>query len=292
MDLDALYTEHKRLLISVAYRMLGSLTDAEDVVQDAFVALQQTQTEDVRHLKAYLVKMVTNRCLNLLKSARRQREVYVGPWLPEPQADLTGGDSPEEQLVRDENVSYALLVMLQQLTPAERAVFLLREVLDYDYAQMADILGKSEANCRKILSRAKQKMNPEAVSAAPKGNENGEFAKAFLAGSRTGNFRPFVHMLIEQATLISDGGGKVRAAIFPIYGKERIQAFLEGIYSKGSLSGELRQAIINGDHGLVLIEQNKPRIAVCFKAFHGKTKDIEHVYLISNPDKLAHIRLN
>lgn len=290
-ELGIVYTEHRQLLLSIAYRMLGSYTDAEDIVQDAFVALQRIDHEDIRSMKAYLVKTVTHRCLNHLKSSRKQKEVYLGPWLPEPEIDLyDAGLNPEEQVVREESVSYAFLVMLQQLSPMERAVLLLREVLEYDYQQMAEILDKSESNCRKILSRAKQKMNPNEDELPADAKQNsGPFVQAFLKGVRTGNFEGFVHLLTEQATLVSDGGGKVRAAVFPIFGKERIQAFLEGIQNKGSFSGELLEVRINGDHGLLLMQEGRPRLAICFAAA-ADSGSIESVFIILNPDKLGNIR--
>ncbi|WP_231506333.1 RNA polymerase sigma-70 factor [Paenibacillus sp. UNC451MF] len=290
-ELELAYTEHRQLLLSIAYRMLGSYTDAEDIVQDTFVALQRVHSEDIRSMKAYLVKAVTHRCLNHLKSARKQREIYTGPWLPEPEIEMYDANlSPEEQVVREESVSYAFLVMLQQLSPMERAIFLLREVLDYDYSQIAEILDKSETNCRKIFSRAKQKMNQDEHSAVTLDQpSSGPFVQAFMKGVRTGNFEGFIQMLTEQATLISDGGGKVRAAVLPIFGKDRVQAFLVGIQGKGSFSGELLEVRINGDRGLLLIQEGSPRFAICFGTA-SRAGFLEEIYLIANPDKLGNIR--
>lgn len=298
MELELLYTSYKPLLQSIAYRMLGSITDAEDIVQDIFVTMQRTPVEDVQHIKAYLVKMVANRCLNVLKSASKQREVYVGPWLPEPDIEeASAALTPEERVVREETVSYAMLVMLQQLSPVERAVFLLREVLAYDYKEIAEMLEKSEANCRKIYSRIKPKIDPLSASeerktvSSLKSAHSDMFVSAFLQASRTGDFKPFVHLLVDDAMLVSDGGGKVRAALYPIMGKERIRAFLEGIHGKGSFSGELRPVRINGDAGLLLIRDGMPRIALCFERADGLTLAADRVYIISNPDKLRHIRI-
>ncbi|WP_282941740.1 sigma-70 family RNA polymerase sigma factor [Paenibacillus sp. RC67] len=291
-ELELAYTEHRKLLLSIAYRMLGSYTDAEDIVQDAFVALQRGHMEDIRSIKAYLLKTVTHRCLNHLKSFRKQKEVYTGPWLPEPDIEVYDTSlSPEEQVMREESVSYAILVTLQQLSPMERAIFLLREVLDYDYSQMAEILDKSETNCRKMFSRVKQKLNqgdnPTTVTDVQK--SSGLYVQAFMKGVRTGNFEGFVHLLTEQATLVSDGGGKVRAAVFPIFGKDRIQAFLEGIQSKGSFGGELLEVRINGDQGLLLIQEGRPKLAICFGAT-PQSDSVKSIFFILNPDKLGRIR--
>ncbi|OXM85833.1 RNA polymerase sigma-70 factor [Paenibacillus rigui] len=293
MELDDLYTSYKPLLQSIAYRMLGSITDAEDMVQDIFVTMQHVPVEDVRHIKAYLVKMITNRCLNTLKSAKRKREVYVGPWLPEPVIqELIPSGSPEEQVVREETVSFAMLVMLQQLSPMERVVFLLREVLAYDYGEIAEMLDKSEANCRKIYSRAKPKIErlhgEEHVSTEASSSDR--FVSAFVQASRSGNFEPFVQLLVEHATLVSDGGGKVRAAIYPIQGRLRIQAFLEGIYGKGTFAAELRPVRINGDAGLLVIREGILHMAICFGGASTSSGMAEQVYFILNPDKLQHIR--
>jgi RNA polymerase sigma-70 factor (ECF subfamily) len=147
-----------------------------------------------------------------------------------------------------------LLVVLQQLSPVERAVFLLREVLDYDYREIASILDKSEANCRKIYSRVKPKIQQEAPYASkPAGDEVGGVVQSFLHASQTGDFGPFVHWLADQAVLINDGGGKRRSARLPILGKVRVRKFLEGIWRKGSLQGELRPVVINGQQGLLLV---------------------------------------
>nr|WP_257350656.1 sigma-70 family RNA polymerase sigma factor [Pseudalkalibacillus decolorationis] len=155
MGLDTLYKSYQPFLYSIAYRMLGSVTDAEDIVHDVFLRLN-VDNDQVKDLKAYLAKMTTNRCLNYLNSARKRRETYEGPWLPEPQVNEP--DLPLDKVVTDETVSYAFLVMLDQLSPVERAVFVLREAFAYDYKDIAEMLQKTEVNCRKIHSRAKRKL--------------------------------------------------------------------------------------------------------------------------------------
>ncbi|PTM59438.1 sigma-70 family RNA polymerase sigma factor [Desmospora activa] len=163
MQLEQLYEHYQSLLFGVAYRMLGSISDAEDIVQDVFLSLQQQEIDKISHVKAYLIKMTTNRCLNLLGSARHKREEYVGPWLPEPLLDQ---QQPADIIERNESISYAFLVLMEQLSPIERAVFILRESLGFEYEAIADILDKTTSNCRKIMSRAKRKL-PHPLPTAP-----------------------------------------------------------------------------------------------------------------------------
>ncbi|MEK3915362.1 RNA polymerase sigma-70 factor [Paenibacillus sp. FSL H7-0331] len=290
MKFEQVYTTYKPLLLSIAYRMLGSITDAEDIVQDVFVSLQQTSLEDVHHIKAYLAKITTNRCLNLLNSSRKQREIYIGPWLPEPDIEMNER-SPEDRIVLEETVTYALLVLLQQLSPMERAVYVLREVLEFEYKDVAEMLGKNEVSCRKMMSRLKPKLDrdKEAATTPLNGEQMQAFVQAFIQASRTGSFEAFIHLLIEDSTLLTDGGGKVRAALNPIYGRARIQAFWEGIFQKGALAGEYRLVQINGELGIVLIQQGQLKCSVCFEMTEDLSA-IQTIYKVSNPDKLKHYR--
>lgn len=290
MELEVVYVTYKQLLFSVAYRMLGSVSDAEDMLQDMFITLQKTETAHITNMKAYLVKMVTNRCLNFLNSASKQRETYLGPWLPEPKV-ATLREDPMGSLVQEETISYAFLVLLQELSAVERAVFILREVLGYEYDEVAEMLQKSEANCRKIYSRAKAK-----ISNAPEEDEItlGEtepLVQKFLQAVDTGNFQDFVSLLMEDAVLVSDGGGKVRAALQPIYGSQRIAAFFEGIRTKGSLQGQWLPTVINGQMGLVLKQEQHIIMVILFEKGEGQ-EQAGHMYLIRNPDKLKHISSN
>ncbi|WP_216855165.1 RNA polymerase sigma-70 factor [Paenibacillus alba] len=287
IDIEMLYRTYKQLLFTVAYRMLGSVSEAEDMVQDLFASLPTLDTENITNLKAYLVKMITNRCLNVLKSARKQREVYVGAWLPEPLIMANNAD-PMGQIVQDETISYAFLVLLQKLSAVERAVFILREVLGYEYNEVADMLHKSETNCRKIFSRAKVKINQEHVRNMGELGDSQPLVQKFLRAVQTGNFQDFVALLTEDAVLISDGGGKRRAAIKTIFGKQRIQAFFEGIAGKGSLQGQWRPFLINGQAGLVLVKDEKADMVICFE-MEQQHQRANHVYKMVNPDKLQHL---
>ncbi|CAG7650768.1 ECF RNA polymerase sigma factor SigJ [Paenibacillus solanacearum] len=305
MDTTALYREYKPLLSSIAYRMLGSLTDAEDMVQDVFAELEKKRVGQILHVRAYLLKMVTNRCINGLKSARRTREVYIGPWLPEPEVH-SAVEIPEEMAVRTESISYALLVLLEQLSPLERAVFILRETLDYDYRDIAELLGKSNESCRKLHSRAKQKINHgmirkqegeapivlpiEDVQAGSSHAKQAEvLARSFMNAALTGNFEPFVGMLANEARLYMDGGGKVRAAVFPIIGSGRILAFLQGIAPKSLGSNNQLLVDVNGQPGL-LLKRDGELFGVLSFQFDSDSRPVR-LLIVTNPDKLKHVSL-
>ncbi|TCZ80872.1 sigma-70 family RNA polymerase sigma factor [Paenibacillus albiflavus] len=287
MDLETMYRTYKPLLLSVAYRMLGSYTEAEDAVQDVFITVRGVQLDSISNLQAYLVKMMTNHSLNILKSARRKRELYTGPWLPEP-VITSDGSEPSEFLIQQESFGYALLVLMEKLTPIERAVFVLKESLGYDYREIAELLGKTEAACRKMLSRSKDKIGTDSTLVSY--SEHSErFVQAFAKAIETGKFTSFIQLLTEDAVLFSDGGGKVRAALFPILGKDRVRALLEGIYAKGSLQGDVQIVSISGQPGIVIKRSEFPPKAICF-GLDSIGRSIATVYLIMNPDKLTHFK--
>jgi len=289
MDLESLYERYYKKMFGIAYRMLGTVTDAEDLVQDLFVALKKIDFGPIDNVEAYLTKMMTNRCLNFLGSAARRRELYTGPWLPEP---LFGqAESPAETVERTETVSYAFMVMLERLTPVERAVFVLREAFGYDYADIAAILEKSEANCRKIMSRAKSKLPsgvmPSISERDTVTSQMSDMVSAFMVAATTGSFTNLLGLLTDDAQLISDGGGKARAALRPIYGKGRVQAFLEGISAKGSL-GSLLRISMNGQEAVAIVQDGRPTKVIGF-GYDVQARAFSRVFLISNPDKLHHL---
>lgn len=281
------YDRYKGLLFGIAYRMTGSVADAEDLVQDVFLQLKDVPPGSVRSMKAYLCRMVTHKALDLLKSARRRRELYVGPWLPEPLADGAAGD-PGDGLARKETVAYAVLTLMERLNPVERAVFVLREAFGFDYPDIAGILGKSEAGCRKVLSRVKPKLQPDLpeAEAAPDGAA-AAFTEAFLTASATGRLDGFVRLLAQEAVLYSDGGGKVRSAVRPIYGAQRVLAFFAGLHRKSAawgLSVSILPASFNGQEGLELRVGSQLYGVMAFRTRNGRVTEI---YLQRNPDKLA-----
>ncbi|TBL79950.1 RNA polymerase sigma-70 factor [Paenibacillus thalictri] len=284
MELESLYRDYRKPLFAVAYRMLGSASDAEDIVQDVFAGLPaKPDSQAVESWRAYLMKAVTNRCINVLHSSAKKRTEYIGPWLPEPLYDGADAD-PANSAIRHESVSYAFLVMLEKLTPPERAVFVLREALSYEYADIADILDKTETSCRQLFSRAKRKLPMGESDTLPESTVSSQLADTFMSAVKTGRFDAFVKLLAEDATLVSDGGGKVRAAFRPILGSERIAAFFQGIEGKGALQGTLHKLVVNGQMGLLLLRDGEPVKLMLF-AFNSE-HHISDVYIILNPEKL------
>lgn len=300
MELDSVYQTYRPLLLSIAYRMLGSVTQAEDFVQDAFLTIQQQALQQgspsVRNPKSYLCKIVTNRCLDYLKSARKKREVYVGPWLPEPlvhdyaaapgTASSAGAD-PIQSIELEDSISYAFLVMLEKLTPIERAVFILREAFDYDYREIADFVNRTELGCRKIYSRLKRKIGADEQHTEPAASKHADqLVMHFLHATSTGNMEALFAMLSEDIVLYSDGGGKVFAAIKPVETNKRVLAFIQGLASR---EGSVRLVRVNGQLGFVLSTPSEPFPTVMSFAF--KDGLIHRIYLLRNPDKMAHLQL-
>jgi RNA polymerase sigma factor (sigma-70 family) len=275
---------------------------AEDLVQDAFVTVHQQdgnkEGDPVRNLKAYLCKIVTNRCLDYLKSTRKKREVYVGPWLPEPLVqDYTvvpgsasaAGLDPLQTIVLEDTISYAFLVLLDRLTPIERAVFILREAFDFDYRDIADFVNKTELGCRKIYSRLKRKIQDEPPAELISSAQSEQLVLRFLNATVTGDMEGLFAMLSEDIVLYSDGGGKVMAAIKPITSSQRVLAFIQGLVSKGNGAGAVRLVKVNGQLGFVLSSPFEPFPTVVSLAFRDDL--VERIYLIRNPDKLRHVNL-
>ncbi|WP_239618071.1 RNA polymerase sigma factor SigJ [Cohnella mopanensis] len=282
------YKQHQSMLFGLAYRMLGIAADAEDIVQDVFAQYLAMDTGAVLNEKAYLTKMTANRCINLLKSSRRQRETYTGPWLPEPMPDGGSGQA-SDSVERQENIGYAYLVLLQQLTPLERAIYILKDTFGFEYGDIAEILERTEQSCRKTFSRAKMKVGQDTGALQP--NEEMEEAKerfvaAFLRASDTGNFKPLLAFLLDDVTMVSDGGGKVRAALNPILGIGRVQAFFEGLAAKGSFKGGFERMVMNGQLGLAYRQDGRITRVICAEWEPGGSR-VRHIYLIVNPDKLT-----
>ncbi|MCK9861047.1 sigma-70 family RNA polymerase sigma factor [Paenibacillus sp. ATY16] len=292
LEIEQLYREYKPLLTSIAYRMLGSMSEAEDAVQDVFVTVSRLDGIEISHPKAYLVKLLTNRVLNVMKSAPRKRESYPGQWLPEPVSDGAPEFSPLDNVIQHEQLGYALLVLLQSCTPPERAVFVLRESFGYEYAEIAAMLDKSEAACRKIFSRASAKIGHSSSlneeNKATLDESMTRFVQSFSEAIYTGRLESFIHLLTDDAVMLSDGGGIVRSALNPILGPHRIIAFLEGIARKGAFEGSWQPIVVSGQQGLMQIQDNKPVKVYLFEP-DEQTGKIRSVYAISNPEKLTRI---
>lgn len=292
MALDQSYKKYKTMLFGLAYRILGIAADAEDIVQDVFAQFMQVDESRIANVKAFLTKMTVNRCINLLNSASRRREIYTGPWLPEPlPTGLNTGIGSLDPVERRETVGYAYLVLMQQLTPIERSIYILKETFGFKYRDIAEMLGKTETSCRKTFSRANQKVGHAQVEdqqpseAQKKAQE--QFVEAFLCASDTGNFKPLLSFLTDEVTLVTDGGGKVRAALNPILGIARVQAFLEGLAAKGSVWEGFVPARLNGEPGL--LQKRDGRVVMAVTAdWELNGSRIRHLYFILNPDKLTH----
>lgn len=283
--MEKLYRQYKGLLLSLAYQMTGTWSDAEDAVQDVFLKVCDVNPAGLsEEPKAYLCKMVVNRCRDLYKSARRRRERYVGEWLPEPIP--TSGDEPLDFIVRDELLSYATLVLLEKLSPAERAVFVLREALGIDYAGIAEIIGKSEVNCRKLFSRAKVKMGTGEREPVHAETTREAWIRRFVAALEQNNTEQVISMLADDVVLVSDGGGKVFAAVRPIVYRDAVSKFLFGTFHKflqyeGGIQLEISE--INGQTGVVVrLGEQVDSVALIQTEGHS----IRSIYLIRNPDKL------
>ena len=223
------YNQFKPLLFSIGYRMLGSVAEAEDIVQETFLKAYQIDDQKIDNKKAYLCKMMTNRCLDVLKSARYRREHYVGPWNPEPLLLESSPDfDPSEVVLQKEGLSIAYLRMMEHLAPDERAVLLLREVFNFSYLEISNIIEKKEENCRKIFSRAKQKISSiEGESLHYEKNKS--IIDRFIQAFQMQNMDALLELISEKVTLYSDGGGKVKAAVRPIESRSNVLAFLYGI---------------------------------------------------------------
>jgi RNA polymerase sigma-70 factor (ECF subfamily) len=285
MDRLEVFNEHRKLLMATAYRMLGSAADAEDVVQEAFLRWQRAPEEEIRSARAYLTTIVTRLCLDQLRSARAQREQYVGPWLPEPV--ITGPGSfapdPEDAAVLSDSLSMAFLVLLESLAPAERVAFLLREVFEYEYAEVAEALGKSEEACRQLVSRARARIAARRPRFEASREERERLTSGFMQACATGDMEALLGVLAPDVTFYSDGGGKVPAAINPVGGADRVGRLILGLLAKAPPSYTAVPTEINGEPGYVMYVDGKPDGAVTLHIEGGRIADI---YVVRNPDKL------
>lgn len=288
--IEDLYRTYKSHLFSIAYRMLGSRSDAEDMVQDLFINIHGLLHDNIKNIKSYLSKMMINRCLNELKSSRKKRISYVGNWLPEPTVQFTE-PTPLDKVERNDTISYAFLLLMDKLTPVERAVFILREVFAYEHSEIAEMLNKTEVNCRKIYSRVKKKMeqSSETVDVVSTHQpEEKELVSRFISALSNGNIQSLVNMLSEDVIFIADGGGKVSAAINPIFSRERVLAILNALSSSRFPQSKAKLVEVNGQPGILLTKDGIPTGVICFE-WNAESMNIQRIYLIVNPDKLQHL---
>ena len=279
------FNAHRDRLFAIAYRMLGSVHDAEDIVQEAWLRWSRLDREMVENPQALLCTMVTRMSIDALRSARRQRETYVGEWLPEPIAEDT--PLPSEHAALAESLSTAFLLLLERLNPVERAALLLREVFGYGYDDIAVILEKSEANCRQIVRRAKERVrDPERrQAAAPEAHE--QLFATFMEATMAGDVARLEALLASEATLHSDHGGKAHAAKRIIVGANKIARFFVGVTQRfWPEDAEVRICTLNGAPGVILYNGGVPETAFNVEIVDGQ---IQRVFVVRNPDKLERL---
>ncbi|EJL20188.1 RNA polymerase sigma factor SigJ [Brevibacillus sp. BC25] len=290
VNMEDVYREYKSLLFSLAYRMTGSVTEAEDIVQDTFLALAGTDIQDIHHVKSYLCKAVTNRCLDLLKSARWKREQYVGEWLPEPLLDASETNDPLQTVIAGEAVSYGLLVLLENLPSTLRAVFVLRTALDYEYSEIAAMLEMTEVNCRKKFSLARKKLAEAGYQAiVPQPNRTSSLVEQLMQAISKSDAKSLIGLLTKDAVFVSDGGGKVRAAIHPIFSDERITAFWMGVWPRWASQATMQIRSINGQDGIAVYSEGQLKMIIQI-TMNEEEDRIARLYMMVNPDKLAHLQ--
>lgn len=277
------YQLFKPLLFSLGYRMLGSVAESEDLVQETFLKAYQINEGDIKNKKAYLCKMMTNLCLDLLKSARHKREYYIGPWNPEPLLlEKLHTFDPSERIIQKEGLSIAYLRMMEHLKPDERAVLLLREVLDFPYSEIATIIDKKEENCRKIFSRAKQKISL-ADGESLNFEKNKSIITRFIQAFQTENTEDLLELLSENITLYSDGGGKVHAAVRPIISVPNVLALLYGVIKKAPEDLYFEVKSVNCQPAIMVYMNGKLQSILSFDI---RVEKINEIYITMNPEKL------
>jgi RNA polymerase sigma-70 factor (ECF subfamily) len=294
-DPASTFEPHRRRLLGLAYRMLGSIAEAEDAVQEAYLRWHAADRDAVASPRAFLTTTTTRICLDVLRSARVKREAYVGEWLPEPVLDADAL-APDAQTALAEDLSIALLLALDRLSPLERAAFLLHDVFDCSFTELASALGRSEAACRQLAARARvhvraARLRKDAPATAERdaaaGAKHRQLLSAFVDAARSGDVDGLMHLLAHDVRFIADGGGKVPAALNVIEGADRTARFVAGAIRKGLVAGvTLRFATINGLPGLIIHGDDG---SIQSTAFEIEGDRIRAIYVVRNPDKLRHV---
>ena len=287
------FETYRSYLFAIAYRMLGSAMDAEDMVQETYLRYQGTPPETIGSLKAFLTTIISRLCVDQLHLAHRTREQYLGPWLPEPiiTADSLEVISPEERVDREESISMAFLLLLEQLQPVERAVFLLREVFEYDYAEIATFLGKSEVACRQWFSRAKKHLADHRPRFTTPPETQKQMLTSFQRALQAGEMSAFMNILAEDVTFWADGGGKVKGvATRQLSGRDTVIRFIldNSPIFRNTLPADLGSefAEVNGQQALIARSGGK---ALAVLTIDVESEQIKAIRFVANPDKLAHI---
>ena len=282
----ATFREHRRELFGIAYRMLGSVADAEDILQDAWLKWSAADMSVVSQPRAYLARTVTNLSLNKLKSAAAQRETYVGPWLPEPL--VTAEQDAQHEVEQTEDVSLAMLVVLETLSPLERAVFVLKEVFGFTFGEIASILDRNETAVRQVGARARSHVRARRPRYDAPPDTRRRVTEEFLAACLDGDLTRVMELLAPDVTAWTDGGGKVRAALRPLHGADNVGRWIFGVLGGSQLSGlSTEPVLVNGQPGLLVSSAGVLDNVVAVDV-NAQAK-IEAIRLIRNPDKLQHL---
>ena len=296
-DAACLFNQHRELLISVAYRVLGSVTDAEDAVQEAWLRWSGVDHSQINNPRAFLVRVTTRLAIDRLRRAKARRESYIGPWLPEP--ILTRQDISEDAAMA-ESVSMAMLVVLETLSPLERAVFVLREAFGMPHSEIADVLGRKEEAVRQLARRAREHVRERRSRFEADQSEQRRVTERFLEATSTGDLEGLMAILSPGVTLVADGGGKALAPRRPVHGAEKVARFLLAVATEertarflesvgAEPSGELRVhlAQVNGEPGVVLTTGDEPISALLLEVSDSMVRTVR---LVANPEKLAGVR--
>jgi RNA polymerase sigma-70 factor (TIGR02957 family) len=278
------FGEHRDLLVGVAYRVLGSVTDAEDAVQEAWLRWSKVDPAEVANPRAFLVRVTTRLAIDRLRRAKARRESYVGPWLPEPM--LTGHDVAEEVELA-ESVSMAMLVMLETLSPLERAVFVLREAFGMPYAEIGEVIGRKEEAVRQLARRARDHIRERGARFEADQETRRHVTERFLEAAVDGDVEALMEVLAPGVTLVADGGGRARAPRRPVHGADNVARFLVAVATRPGQDVQARLAQVNGGPGIVVISEGEPVATLVLDVADGVVRT---VHLVANPDKLAGIR--
>ena len=285
------FESYRSYLFAIAYRMLGSAMDAEDMVQETYLRSQTMPQETIRSLKAFLTTILTRLCVDQLQLARRKREVYVGPWLPEPILTTTTSTSedPAERVEREESISLAFLTLLEELQPFERAVFLLHEVFAYELAEIATMLDKGEAACRRSFSRAKLHLRAHRPRFGASPETHRQLLSGYFQAMETGEITPLMNLLTENVTLWADGGGKVKGvATCPLTGREVVARFSVGARKRfvPPADAHMEMAVVNGEPALVIRVGAQAIFVLSIEVEQGC---IQAIRIMANPEKLTRV---
>jgi len=295
----ALFEAHRKYLIGVAYRMLGTLADAEDIVQDAFLRWHRASASSaadaqggtsLENPRAYFTRIVTRLSLDRLKSAQARREMYVGPWLPEPivGAGLERVSAQHETELADD-ISYALMLMLERLSPLERAAFLLHDVFDVDFEEIAEMLERSSDSCRQLAARARTHVRAGRARFDVNATARTRLAEAFVTATRSGDASEVAKILTDDVVFLSDGGGRVPAAINPIHGRDHVSRLIAGLGERWLQSPDIHFEFveINGLPGAIFYQGQEVMQTVAIEA--GEHGAIAAIYTVRNPEKLSRV---